>query len=243
MKVQGQTKKKGLRVKSAPKLKPQRKPTTKSRRSKRTKAPDELALGVPSSAQKIRFYSNVTIIYMATLLFIGFVLNPYDLFRKAPQSRTVSATVRSSLPDNIKELAKTGRPVRIVIPSMGIDLVVKDGIYNNASQTWNLSPRDAHFALPSSLANDVGGNTLIYGHNNVHVFGTLWKMAKGAQVQVFADNGYVFYYTLDGSEDVKPDNMGVFEYYGPPILTIQTCSGNWSEKRRLYRFNFERVEP
>lgn len=244
MKVPSQTRKKGLRVSDAPRLKnPQRKQTTKTKRPKKPKAPDELALGVPSKVQKIRFYSNVTIIYMATILFVGFTLNPFDLFRKAPKPSIVSAAAQNTLPDSIRELAKTGRPVRIVLPSMGIDLSVVDGIYNNVTQGWSLSARDAHFALPSSLANDAGGNTLIYGHNNVHVFGTLWKMSKGAEAIVYTDNGHIFRYSYEAAEDVKPDNMAVFEYYGPPILTIQTCSGNWSEKRRLYRFNFERVEP
>lgn len=130
----------------------------------------------------------------------------------------------------------SGRPNRIVIPSVGIDVAVVDGFYNPHTQTWNLSETQAQYATITPLANNYGGNTFIYGHNRPVVFTALLQTQPGAVATVYTSNGHEFTYKLSSSRVTKPSDDSLFYYTGKPILTVQTCSGAWFQNRSLYTF-------
>lgn len=138
--------------------------------------------------------------------------------------------------------AISGKPVRIRVPSVGIDVEVVDGIYDESSSTWTLAEKQAHYAVMTSPANDKAGNTFIYGHNNKHVFGKLLKSSIGAEAIIETDNGKLFTYKLTSFQDVKPRDVAALQNQDHPVLTVQTCSGRWSENRRLFTFDFVKVE-
>jgi LPXTG-site transpeptidase (sortase) family protein len=186
--------------------------------------------------KKARYYSSVSFLYALTLLFAFFALRP----------AAHSFASGSSLPLEISQESLTkpiisGRPVRIIINSLGVDLPVDEGRYSGADGTWSLSGYHAQYAMLTPLANDDNGNTFLYGHNNKYVFGPLKKIAVGAQVQVYTDNNKIFYYNFSSTYAVAPDNTSVLDYQGPSILTIQTCSCIWNEQRQMYVFSFEKV--
>lgn len=135
-----------------------------------------------------------------------------------------------------------GKPVRIDIPSLNISLQVIDGVYDSASGKWTLTKDKAQFALLSQLANNEGGNTFIYGHYRKNVFAALPKIRSGEVAIVTTDNGRSFYYSFTTSRVVAPhQSEGIFDYSGEPILTLQTCTGAFFEKRQLFTFNLIRV--
>jgi LPXTG-site transpeptidase (sortase) family protein len=141
-----------------------------------------------------------------------------------------------------KEIKITsGKPIRILLPRLQIDLPVSDGAFDINTGTWNISDNHVHYALPSSLANDYAGNTLIYGHSYDWVFRPLKKLSPGDTLQVFTDNGHVFNYIFEGSRELSPTDTSVFSYDGYPSVTLQTCSGVWLEKREMFKFNLEEV--
>jgi LPXTG-site transpeptidase (sortase) family protein len=160
--------------------------------------------------------------------------------RQAPDSASapVSLPAESSFP--VPTIS--GIPTEISIPSVNIQLSVLPGVYDKTTDEWTLSGYNAHFATVTRPANNAGGNTFIYGHNNRHVFGPIKKIAPGAEARVVTDVGNVFYYSLVGSKTVDPSDVSLFTYTGAPILTIQTCTGAWHEQRQLYTFKLERVE-
>ncbi len=190
---------------------------------------------------KVRFYANTLTVYFLTIGWLFYVLNPIDLLNPGAQARALQTP-----PEPPKVVANiiTGKPVRIVIPKLAIDLIVHEGTFNAADQTWTLTGYDAQYASPSIPPNNSRGATIIYGHNNEHVFGYLnWRpLSPGDPVQVMTSNGLTFTYSYLGAEDVKPDNMTAFQYGGSPQLTIQTCSGDWNEWRRMFRFKLEKIE-
>lgn len=136
----------------------------------------------------------------------------------------------------------SGRPTRLTIPSVNIDIAVASGTYNSETGAWDLSKDKAHFATITPEANNKIGNTFIYGHNNKNVFAALDGMAVGDKAVVATDTGHTFTYTLQSIKDVEPTDVSLFEYRGSSMLTIQTCSGNWFEKRRLFGFSFSEVK-
>lgn len=136
----------------------------------------------------------------------------------------------------------SGIPTGISIPSVNIQLTVEPGRYDKASDSWTLSGYNAHFAAATRPANNGGGNTFIYGHNNRHVFGPIKSIAPGAEARITTDVGNTFYYYLESVKTVEPSDVSVFTYTGAPIMTIQTCTGLWHEQRQLYTFKLKRYE-
>jgi len=134
-----------------------------------------------------------------------------------------------------------GKPVRILIPSLGIDLPVIDGVYNAKSQTWTLSNDKVQYAVMTPLANNVAGNTFLYGHNKRGVFNTLHQVQPNDEAIIMTDNGHRFSYRFAGSIETVPTDDSLFRYQGKPILTVQTCSGIWYQNRQLFTFNLESV--
>jgi LPXTG-site transpeptidase (sortase) family protein len=134
-----------------------------------------------------------------------------------------------------------GKPVRIIVPNRNIALPVIDGTYDAKSGNWTLTPNKAQFATLTSIANNKAGNTLIYGHDTEAVFKRLEGVQTGDEAQVATGDGHVFIYRFRGSTDVSPSDTSVLHYSGPPILTLQTCSGSWSQNRKLMTFDFVEV--
>jgi LPXTG-site transpeptidase (sortase) family protein len=191
-----------------------------------------------SGLTKARYYSSVTCLYLLTLLFALYIFRPLSY----PGAKVLAAKTPAA-PSfmQIKQIT-SGKPVRVVIPSVGIDLPVDEGVYNPTDNSWTLSGYHAQFATLSSLANDNNGNTFIYGHNNKYVFGPIKQIVPGALAEVYTDNNHVFSYNFEATTTFKPDDTTIFDYRGPSILTIQTCSGVWNEQRQMYKFDFARVE-
>lgn len=136
----------------------------------------------------------------------------------------------------------SGKPVRIQIPSVGIDVAIIDGYYNANNGTWTLAGDKAQFAMFSHQSNTVSGNTYIYGHNNAKVFAKLPRTALGAQAKIYTDNGHEFSYVFRGSSNVDPSDSSFLSYAGAPQLIVQTCTGLWSQNRTLFTFSFEAVK-
>jgi LPXTG-site transpeptidase (sortase) family protein len=186
--------------------------------------------------RKARFYLSVSAVYAQTLLF---AVSIFDLHRARPVIANAYPVTPVVLTKAI--IVTEGKPVRLVIPRLAIDLPIDPGIYDSANNTWTLSGYHAQYALSSVVANDYEGNTLIYGHNNCYVFCKLKFLQPGDGLQVYTDNGHEFSYSYQGSADFKPDDLSIFKLSGPPTVTLQTCTGNWNEIRRMYEFKFEKV--
>lgn len=137
--------------------------------------------------------------------------------------------------------AVSGRPVRLVIPALSIDLPTDPGIYNANSDSWTLSGYHAQYALDSAPANNLGGETFIYGHNNPYVFWNMKFIHPGYQAMVITDNGHEFLYTYRTTNALGPNATGILDYLGPPVLTVQTCSGSFNQYRQMYYFDFTKV--
>lgn len=183
---------------------------------------------------------------VAVLILVGF-FSPHWLpfLQKEVRGQVVIpahiAPVDGDLTEN-GTVIEAGKPVRIVVPSVGIDLAVVDGVYDQRTGDWTLSKDKAHYAAITPYANNVKGNTFIYGHNRRGVFAPLIRTVIGDKAYVYTDNHKVFTYVLREFKDVEPSDVGIFAYEGDPILTLQTCSGTWYEDRRLFTFDFVSVE-
>jgi sortase (surface protein transpeptidase) len=192
-------------------------------------------------AKHARFYSSAALLYGFTMAFAWYVLQPTWLFTHGGD--VVLAKQVQSAPVQPATATVAGRPVRIVIPDSGVDLPVDVGAYDPQTKEWSLSGYHAQFATISSMANNLTGDTFIYGHNNNYVFGALrhHTPALKAPALIYTDNGHIFRYTFAQTYSVGPEDTSVLTYDGPPVLTIQTCTGSLNEWRTMFVFNFESV--
>lgn len=195
--------------------------------------------GRASGFKKLRFYANVSAVYALTLLFAAHLMTHTGWIHKKPHYIKYDPHLPIVLTRAV--VVTAGTPVRITVPRLSLDLPIDQGQYDEANQTWTLSGYHAQFAVASVVANNYQGNTFIYGHNNPSVFGKLKQIVPGDTMRLYTDNGYVFTYTYTASTDHQPDDSSIFQYSGPPVVTVQTCAGAWNEIRRMYQFNFSEV--
>nr|MBP9739008.1 sortase [Candidatus Saccharibacteria bacterium] len=136
----------------------------------------------------------------------------------------------------------SGIPVRLVIPSMGHSVDVIPGTHNLKNQTWTLSNTQAQYATNTQPLNTQSGSTVIYGHNTQAVFGKLSGLKTGDTVLVYTEKGALFAYTLEGSFSTVPTDTSVFDKQGgKPSLQLLTCTGTWSENRRILNLSLKEV--
>jgi sortase (surface protein transpeptidase) len=137
---------------------------------------------------------------------------------------------------------KSGIPTRLVIQSLGLDLVVGTGSYNASDGEWTLDATKAYYADVSAPSNDHNGTTLIYGHAQAPIFGDLHNLQPQSEAVVDSDTGYRFHYVYQSVQQVLPTDTSVFQENGDPNLVLQTCSGDWDAYRSLFTFKLESVD-
>lgn len=194
--------------------------------------------------QKIRFMSSIGALYILSFGTIGGLLYSSHLFGTPVWAQPKPAIIQKT-PVKLPPKVISGKPVRIVIASAGIDLPVDEGIYHSTDGSWTLSDTHAQFAIMSSPANDHAGTTFIYGHGTDAVFGKIGTQhpPAGTIAHIYTDNGRVFTYALESIRNFEPSDTSVFDDMasGPPRLIVQTCTGIFSEWRTMFTFTFREV--
>ncbi|HZP55780.1 MAG TPA: hypothetical protein VFB03_03370, partial [Candidatus Saccharimonadales bacterium] len=77
----------------------------------------------------------------------------------------LEATSQTEVSKNI-----SGMPVRIIMPAQLIDLPVVKGYYLSDKKVWYVAPTSATYATNTEPLNNIGGMSLIYGHDYSYVF-------------------------------------------------------------------------
>lgn len=186
-------------------------------------------------SKKARFYSLAGILNLAVgVMFYTVNITP------APVLADNNPPLQRAAPKAIP--ATTGIPVRVVVPSVSIDLPVKVGSYNPDNASWDVDMDNAYYADVSMPVNNSNGTTMIYGHAQSAVFETLPLIQPDAEAIIYTDTGYAFRYSHTSSRNVPPNDVSVFTASGPPKLVLQTCIGIYSELRGLYSFKLVAIE-
>ena len=177
----------------------------------------------------VGFYSLIAMLDVAVIAMFLIILAP------SPPSTQI---VNSRHPVTRIVVAITGTPERIVISSLGIDLPVSVGSYDPVSGGWTLGNTGVYYADTSVPVNNNNGVTLIYGHDLVSIFGHLFELQSGASADVYTDTHHIFHYRYQSVRNVEPTDTSIFTTSGPPVLALQTCTGDWDAYRAIYSFNY-----
>jgi LPXTG-site transpeptidase (sortase) family protein len=188
-----------------------------------------------SISEKTRFYSLAGLLNIAVgVMFYTINITPAAaLANPAPLARPVI----------VKPIAATqGTPVRVVIPSLTIDLPVDIGTYSQDNESWTVDATRAYYADVSMPVNNSNGTTLIYGHAQSTVFESLPQIQPDAEAIIYTGSGYAFHYHHTTMHEVQPTDVSIFTPNGPPKLVLQTCTGIYSELRALYSFRLVSID-
>lgn len=177
--------------------------------------------------------------YILSILMFGIITRPTP---PAAHMTLADYPVRSALKLAVRPRAAIqGQPTHLSVPSLGIELPVKQGSYSIDTASWTIDHSAAFHADISMPVNESNGTTLLYAHAQSGLFDTLPKLAQGAQAIVTSDTGHTFTYTYAAVTETVPTDTSVFRSDGPPLLVLQTCSGEWSQYRDLYAFHLTKV--
>jgi LPXTG-site transpeptidase (sortase) family protein len=191
--------------------------------------------------QQARFYGGLVLLYGGLIGYGWIALQAHSLIAAPPTLPAIQPPA-VPIPAMPQPAPITGTPVSLSIPSLNLKLPIQTGTYNTATDSWTISEAEAFFASPSVQPNDQAGNTLIYGHNNNLVFKQLHNITTGTTLVIDTAEGHQFTYEYVKQTIVEPTDVSIFGYVGEPIVTLQTCTGNWNEKRALFSFELTDVK-
>lgn len=137
-------------------------------------------------------------------------------------------TVDKSLLTQPKNSKNKVSPVRILVPSVGIDVPVRQA--KVVKGYWEVFSDSAGFGLGSAYPEDTG-NQVIFAHAREGLFLPLKKVKTGEKVLVLtADKWYS--YEIKNIQEVLPSQTEVIAPTTEAVLTLYTCTG-FSDSKRL----------
>ena len=149
--------------------------------------------------------------------------------------RTLPATTDVATPQVLH-----GKPVRLIIPSLGIDADVTHlGLTSDGDMDSPTKLMDTGWYKYGSHPGD-SGSAVIAGHiggsQAPGIFIDLHKLKKGDQVSTIDDKGLTVTFTVRESrtysQDGQPDE--VFRGKGGNFLNLITCTGTWLDGQKTF---------
>lgn len=120
-------------------------------------------------------------------------------------------------------------PVRVLIPSVSIDLPVKTAHVKNGY--WEVFKDNAGWGEGSGIPGEKG-NVVIFAHAKKEMFAPLRDIKKDAEVLVFTKEKW-FSYKVESIRQVYPNNTAVIAQTDDETITLYTCSGFGDAKRLI----------
>lgn len=146
----------------------------------------------------------------------------------------------------IQKTQESGAPldtspiIRLVIPTLDVDAIVKYVPYNETTLTWQIDGLREEIAwLGNTSWPGLGSNTVLAGHITVRGLGNgpfryLENISPGDQLTVYTEaNKYT--YQVREQVVVNETDMAVTLPTVGTQLTLITCTG-WDDELDLYRF-------
>lgn len=120
-------------------------------------------------------------------------------------------------------------PVRIVAPSLSLDLEIKPA--RVVEGRWEVFEKYASFGTGSGLPGEKG-NSVVFAHARNGLFGSLKNIKLGDKVYIFTQNSW-FTYGVKDIKTVSPNDISVIKGSDGYLLTLYTCSGFADTKRLI----------
>lgn len=121
-------------------------------------------------------------------------------------------------------------PVKIIIPSVKIDVAVKPS--KVLGGVWEIHEDSAGYGLGSALPGRTG-NSVIFAHARAGLFLPLRKIKKNDLISVQTKDDRWYSYIVVEKKEVSPDRIEVIAPTIDKTLTLFTCSGFFDLQRLI----------
>ncbi|MEO6509239.1 MAG: sortase [Patescibacteria group bacterium] len=131
------------------------------------------------------------------------------------------------IPKTVFSVTYKEPPTQIIIPSLKLSLPVHTAkvLFN----TWEVHLDGASFGDGTTIPGNKG-NTVIFSHARIGLFGDLTSVKKGDLVHVLTGKDW-FVYRIYDTFVVDPRRIDILEGSDKYELTLYTCTGtNWSQR-------------
>ncbi|MBI2621982.1 MAG: sortase [Candidatus Levybacteria bacterium] len=120
------------------------------------------------------------------------------------------------------------RPVRIAIPSLGIEVPIYPSSINNGK--WESTTKGVSYLSSSPVPGETG-NSILYGHNFSTLLGSLPKIKPGEKIEITLSSGEKKVFTVRYTSIVDPTQTHILNQTEDSRITIYTCTGFLDSKR------------
>jgi len=117
---------------------------------------------------------------------------------------------------------------RIIINDLGINLPLIPARIQN--DTWETTNFGASYLISSPTPGETG-NSIIYAHNWMSLFGNLTRAKPGEEVDVTAADGSTKKFIIEYTSVVTPDESNILAQTRDKRITLYTCTGFLDSKR------------
>jgi LPXTG-site transpeptidase (sortase) family protein len=129
---------------------------------------------------------------------------------------------------NKKDEIVKSPPTRVMLPSLGIDLPVKEA--SVVKGYWEIFPDVAGWGKGSAYPEE-NGNTVIFAHARDGLFAPLKKAKIGMTIYMMTRDKW-YSYSINEIREVLPSQTEVIAKTDYSVLTLYTCTG-FSDSKRL----------
>ncbi len=120
-------------------------------------------------------------------------------------------------------------PMRVLIPSVDIDLPVKEAKVIDGY--WEVFPSGAGWGQGSGYPGEKG-NQVIFAHARQGMFLPLKNVKNGEDIYVFTSDKW-YQYKINNIQEVLPSQTEVIAPTRDEVLTLYTCTGFADSKRLI----------
>lgn len=152
------------------------------------------------------------------LLLSGVILVAIPILFYANETAQLAFFTPTKVPVIVK---KYSPPKKIIIPSVNIDLPIKEEAIKN--NTWGIA-EDGISHLNTSARPGESGPIILYGHNTNNRFGPIRWLSKGQNIFIKTQKGKVYTYTIFKTQEVYPSQINILNV-NKETLILYTCDG------------------
>ena len=160
-------------------------------------------------------------------------------------SASSPTTTPTAAPTAAPPASPTGPPVRLQIPSLGVDAQVVDAFQTGGVIQVPENPSVVGWWVGSAVAGSPAGTTVLVGHvdtaeQGVGVLSSLAEVVEGTEIVLTTTEGGTITYAVTGRDQLSKSGglpPETFAPDGPPRLVLITCGGPFDPRAASYDDN------
>lgn len=168
------------------------------------------------SFQKLNFSRVINEYLGIAFILLGFVV----IFVASAKSLNIDFT-RPFVEEKTVTFSETAKPSRLYIPKLSRVFDIYDGTV--VGNRWTIAEQGVSYLTSSARPGE--GNSVIYGHNRLDIFGYLYRVKGGDRIYLVESNGSIVKYEVAETKEITPTQVEILNNTSYSRLTIYTCSG------------------